>query len=264
MSERLGRRGLARLHEHLSARDLAVIDSVSKHRFLTGKQLERLHFHEHSTKATGARVCRDVLARLTRQRLLTRLRRRVGGVRAGSVSYVYALGPVGRRLVDAEAPRHVSEPSSTFLAHTLAVADAHLALVEGARGGGFELIEVEIEPAAWRRYPNAAGAHQTLRPDLYAVSAKGEFEYCWFLEIDRGTEHRPALVRKCRQYEAYWRTGIEPERSGTFPLVVWVTCDETRAREIEGAIRSARSLKHDLFRVTTSERLVALMSGGPR
>lgn len=262
MSARLGRRGLTRLHGHLSERDIAAIESVAKHRFLTGKQLERLHFHDHSTEATGARVCRDVLARLTKQRLLTRLRRRVGGIRAGSASYVYALGPVGRRLVGEATARHVSEPSSTFLEHTLAIADAHLAMIEGASDGGFELIEVEIEPAAWRRYPNVAGARQTLRPDLYVVSARDEFEYCWFLEIDRGTEHKPALVRKCRQYEAYWRTGIERQRSGTFPLVVWVTDDELRAQEIEAAIRSARSLKHDLFQVTTSDRLAALMAGG--
>jgi len=262
VSARLGRRGLARLHDRLRERDIAVIESVAKHRFLTGKQLGRLHFNDHSTPATGARVCRDVLARLTKQRLLTRLQRRVGGIRAGSASYVYALGPVGRRLIDEGSARHVSEPSRTFLEHTLALADAHLAMIEAASEGGFELIEVEIEPAAWRRYPNAAGARETLRPDLYVVSAHDEFEYCWFLEIDRGTEHKPTLLRKCRQFATYWRTGIEQQRSGTFPLIVWVAPDEAREQEIEAAIRSARSLKQDLFRVTTSDRLVELIAGG--
>lgn len=262
MSARLGRRGLIRLQDQLSERDRGVIHSVSSHRFATGRQLQRLHFSDHASKETGARVARAALARLTRHGVLARLHRRVGGVRAGSVSYVYALGPVGRRLAGEQTGRQVREPSATFLEHTLAIVEAHLALLEASRNGSFELIVVEVEPACWRRYLNAAGATETLRPDLYVVTARGEFEYCWFLEIDRGTEYRPTLVRKCRAYESYWRTGVEQQRSGTFPRVVWVAPDAERAQAIERSIGSARGLKRDLFRVTSNERLVALLAGG--
>jgi hypothetical protein len=262
VSVRLGRRGLARLHDRLSERDVALIHSVASHRFLTGRQLQRLHFAEHASPGSGARVARAVLARLSAQRILARLRRRVGGVRAGSASYVYALGPVGRRLVGEEAGRRLSEPSLTFLEHTLAIADVHLALREASAAGRFELSTVELEPACWRRYLNGAGVLETLRPDLAAITAQGAFEYCWFLEVDRATEHKPALQRKCRAYESYWRTGAEQQRAGTFPRVVWLAPDAERAQQIERAIRAARPLKQDLFAVVPVDELVELIGGG--
>ncbi len=262
MRARLGGRGLSGLHERLSDRDREVIHSVASHRFMTGKQIERFHFADHATAETGARVCRQVLARLIREGVLRRLHRRVGGVRAGSVSYVYVLAPAGRRLVGEELTRQVREPSATFLKHTLAIVDAHLALREGASAGRFELVMVEVEGACWRRYLASGGARETLRPDLFVISARGEFEYCWFLEIDLGTEYKPTLVRKCRAYEAYWRTGNEQQRSGTFPLVVWVVPTDARARAIERAISSARGLKQELFRVVVASQLVELFTGG--
>src|SRR5918911_3628341 len=123
MSAYLGRRGLAQLRERLSERDVQVLRSVAEHRFLRTRQIEALHFDDHASDLAGARVCRRVLARLTEERLLTRLQRRVGGVRAGSASFVYTLGPVGRRLLD-DPPRRTAEPSAAFLAHTLAGAQA--------------------------------------------------------------------------------------------------------------------------------------------
>lgn len=227
MSAYLGRRGLDELREHLSVRDLAVIRSVREHRFLTARQIEELHFAEHSTDEAGARVCRRVLARLTRDRLLARLERRVGGVRAGSASFVYALGPIGSRLLD-ENRRRLTEPSPLFLDHTLAVAEAHVQLVRATRRGQLELLSVDVEPDCWRRYTGSGGAPEIVRPDLYAVTGSGAFEDCWFLEIDRGTESPAAISRKCRAYEAYWRTGREQESHGTFPLVAWVVPDDQR------------------------------------
>src|SRR5205085_4544141 len=172
MSAYLGRRGLAPLRERRSERDLDVIRSVAEHRFLTTRQVEALHFADHATELAGARVCRRVLARLTDERLLTRLQRRVGGVRAGSASFVYALGPVGGRLMDRQRRRLV-EPSTTFLAHTLAVAQAHVELTHASRTGQLELMSVDVEPSCWRRYTGPGGARELLRPDLYVVIGSG-------------------------------------------------------------------------------------------
>jgi hypothetical protein len=262
MSARLSRRGLLRLRDRLSDRDREVIHSVASHRFLTGKQLARFHFDGHSSESTGERVCREVLARLTRYGVLRRLDRRVGGVRAGSASYVYTLGPAGRRLVRATVARRVAEPSANFLEHTLAIAEAHLSLRGAASRGSFELVRVEIEPACWRSYLSSVGGRERVRPDLYVISARGDLEYCWFLEIDLGSEHMPTLIRKCRQYENYWRSGLEQERSGTFPLVVWVGPNAKRARELEAAISASRSLQQKLFRAVAKADLVDLFAGG--
>ncbi len=262
MSARLSRSGLLRLRDRLSDRDREVIHSVASHRFLTGKQLARFHFKDHSSVATGERVCREVLGRLTRYGVLRRLQRRVGGVRAGSASFVYALGVAGRRLVGESVARRVGEPSPAFLEHTLAIAEVHLALRDVADRGDFELIQVEIEPVCWRSYLSSVGGRERIRPDLYVVSARGDFEYCWFLEIDLGSEHKPTLIRKCRQYEAYWRSGLEQQRSGTFPLIVWVTPDKKRAREIEAAIKAARTLSDKLFRAVPRHEMLDLFAGG--
>lgn len=69
----MGRRGFERLRESLSERDIAVIDSVYEHRFLTAPQVEVLHFADHSTHEAGARICRRYWLRLARERLLGRL-----------------------------------------------------------------------------------------------------------------------------------------------------------------------------------------------
>jgi Replication-relaxation len=260
MSAYLSRQGLDRLRENLSNRDLTVIHSVHEHRFLTALQIEALHFADHSTPEAGARVCRRVLARLTRERLLARLQRRVGGVRAGSSSFVYALGPVGGRLV--ADGRRLTEPSLLFLDHTLAVAEARIELVRADRVGTLDLAEIEVEPACWRRYTGPGGAAEIVRPDLYVVTRQSEFEDCWFVEIDRGTESPAAIGRKCRAYQAYWRTGREQDQREAFPLVLWVTPKEPRAQRIEKVISGTRNLKQDLFRVTTAERFVQAIAGG--
>jgi Replication-relaxation len=262
MSAYLSRRGLLQLEGRLSDRDLAVIRSVDEHRFLTARHIEALHFADHASELAGARVCRRVLARLSRDRVLTRLQRRVGGVRAGSASFVYALGPIGARLRNDGSRRRFTEPSALFLHHALAVADAHVALVNGERAGRFELVRLEVEPRCWRRFLGAGGAREAIKPDLSVITASGAFEHLWYLEIDRATQGAGAIARKCRSYEVYWRTGFEQERTGTFPRVVWVAPDTTRARRIEQVVARLRGVKRDLFRFTTEGQLIELLAGG--
>jgi Replication-relaxation len=262
MSAYLSRGGLVHLRERLSERDLAVVRSVKNHRFLTSAQIEEFHFSNHSTPDAGARVCRRVLARLTRDRLVRRLQRRMGGIRAGSASWIYAVGPIGRRLLGDDR-RGFSEPSPLFLDHTLAVAETHVDLVRAARARRLELVQVEVEPSCWRRYIGPGGAPEIVRPDLYVITAAGSYEDCWMLEVDRSTESPAALTRKLRIYEQYWRSGREQQTHGIFPLVVWIAPDETREKRLESIVGSVRNLKHELFRTTTSERLIEFLAGSP-
>lgn len=260
MSAYLSRRGLDETRQGLSTRDVAIIRSVREHRFLAAGQIEELHFAEHSSVEGGARVCRRVLARLTRDRVLVRLERRVGGVRAGSASFIYALGPIGSRLLGGNR-RRFTEPSSLFLDHTLAVAEAHVDLIRASRRGQLELVSVQIEPDCWRRYLGANGVLETVKPDLYAVTASGAFEDCWFLEIDRGTESPAAISRKCRAYHAYWRSGREQQAQRTFPLVAWIVPSVRRSTRLDAAIAATTNVNRDLFRVTTFDRLSELVGG---
>jgi Replication-relaxation len=262
---RISRDELDRLHRRLSTRDHAILRSVKQHHFLTTTQLERFHFTSHDSPRTASRLCRRVLARLDELRVLEHLERRIGGVRAGSASYVWRVGLIGDRLLrhDTDQPRsRRKEPSLHHLQHCLAVADTHLALRELAVTTSAELLQVTTEPTCWRSYRDPAGVLEILKPDLYAVTAIGEFEDHWFVEVDRATESIPTLLRQCRQYEAYRHNGTEQAGSGLFPLVLWVVPDEPRAAKLRQAIALARDLDTALFRITTPDQLIAAITGG--
>jgi Replication-relaxation len=262
MTQRLSRQGLARLRQQLSDRDLAVVQSLGQHRFLTARQIEALHFQDHATTLSGTRICRRTLARLNDERVLARLQRRtVGGLHAGSASYIYSLGPVGIRLLD-DRDRRVVEPSITFLDHTLAVADVHVRLVQQHRAGRLELLEVQAEPDCWRAIPGVGGNLATLRPDLSAVTGNGDYEDCWFIEVDRGTASIPAIGRKCQQYVSYRNSGAEQTATGTFPIILWITTDEQRRDRIARVLSEDGHLGPELFRVATGGDYVQVFEGG--
>jgi len=192
--------------------------------------------------------------------------RRVGGLQAGSAASIWMLTTTGQRLRSLRtglgAVGRNREPGEGFIRHYLAIADTHLALIEAQRAKRLELLTVEIEPAAWRSYTGPTGTPVTLKPDLYAVTASGEFEDHWFIEVDRATESIPTLIKQCRQYEAYRHNGTEQAHSGLFPLVLWVVPDELRAAKLHQALTLARDLDITLFRITTPDRLITTITGG--
>ena len=260
-------RAVAEVAASLCPRDQDILRSVGELRFMTTKQIERLHFTDHATPLAAARICRRVLNRLQEAQLLNHLDRRVGGVRAGSAGYVWTLGLVGDHVLRHQAGdgvrQRLKEPSVTFVDHTLAIAEAHVTLVEASRSGLFELISIDHEPACWRSFSTATRASETLRPDLYVVTASGAYEDVFFLEIDRGSESVPALLRKCAQYQAYRQTGREQATSGTYPLVVWVLPHELRISKLQDALDHTRQLDGSLFRLATPDQLAALLAKGP-
>ena len=250
---RVGRESLFALRQRLNERDREILEYVGELRLLGARQVQELVFPDelHATPTTAARCCRRVLERLTREGVLVRLERRVGGVRAGSASYVYALTSLGQRVLDVDgARRRLSEPSAFFVDHTLAVAEFVVRLVVAARSGAFVLSEWQAEPGCWRDVTTIGGG-LVLRPDLFIVILAGEYELRWFVEIDRGTEHVPTLVGKCRLYHTYYKNGVEQREHGVFPRVLWVTVDQRRVNRLQRAIDSDRRLTAEIFRVTT-------------
>lgn len=265
---RTGKQTLAMVRESLSERDWAVLRGVARHRYLTTPQIERFWFDDHATPLTAARVCRRVLRHLATLHLLVPIDRRIGGVRAGSASYIWQIGPAGDRLLreGTDHPRtRQREPGGLFLDHCLAVADLHLALVRTHRAGELELVSVQTEPECWRRYTGLGGARQVLQPDLYTETgdpADATFINCWFCEIDRGTEHPKRLLAKCHRYAAYRQTGHEQAEAGGFPLVVWVMHNPERAERLQAAIQHETKLDAALYRVTTAEQFIDLIREG--
>lgn len=266
---RMSRGRLQEIRSQLSERDMSVIEEVAKNRFLTSHQLRRHHFADHATDTAAIRATNRALARLAGLGLIVHLDRRVGGVRAGSGSHVWTLTEAGARLLrvadepDGLPARYrAHEPTTSFLEHTLAVAEVCLRLSEADRGGNFSIVELLREPDCWRAYSGRHGGVVQLKPDLSLVTTCGEYEDHWFLEIDRSTEPPSRVVRACLKYEAYRQTGAERKRIGVFPAVVWITPDAKRANTLLGHITKTPGLSTDLYAVVQIDDLPSLIKGG--
>jgi Replication-relaxation len=242
-------RGVARLAAHLSDRDLGVIRQVAELRLMSARQIQAIHFptsdHDNESAATHAR--QRVLARLTHDRLLIRLDRQIGGVRAGSAGFVFALGPIGQRVLAIDGPRRRSyEPTLRFVDHMLAVSQLVVDVQAAARAGRLDILDIQAEPACWRDFAGIGG-RRLLRPDAFMVLGTQEYELRWFIEVDRSSESLPVIVRKCRLYADYYQSGKEQASSGVFPRVCWIVPDEARADRLRKAIARDRKLPGRLF-----------------
>lgn len=255
-------RGVARLRNRLSVRDMAIIAQVAELRLMSARQIQAIYFpgSEHDNEQAATRARQRVLERLCRDRLLIRLERRIGGIRAGSAGLVLALGPVGQRVLAQGGPRRRSyEPTLRFVDHTLAIAQLVVDVTLVARQGRLDVLDCQAEPQCWREFSGPSG-RRLLRPDAFLALGVGEYELRWFIEVDRASESLPVVVRKCRLYADYYQSGKEQASSGgVFPRICWIVPDETRAARLRSAIARDRQLPIGLFVVTTSEQAVTTL-----
>lgn len=262
---RTGRKELQRIAAGLSERDWSIIRFIDRHRYATTTQLRRRFFSQHASQAAAMRACVRVLGRLFTHRILTRLERRIGGVRHGSSAFIWCLDVVGDHLTRRQGTprRRVREPSFPFLDHTLAVTETHVRLYEAEIGGSFGLDGVEVETEAWRDYVTSSGAKRVLKPDLKVTIGSDAYTDHWYLEIDRGTEWLPVLMRKSRAYEEYRRTGRGQAEHGVFPRVLWVLPGRGRVERLRAAIDDDPDLPSKMFTCITGDELVRTLSKPP-
>jgi hypothetical protein len=210
---RLSSSRLAQVGAQLLPGDWEVLATLERLRLATAGQLRRLHWPAESE----ARTARRRLAWLGEQRLVMRLERRIGGVRAGSDGFVYCLDVAGQRLLGESTARLPHQPGWVWLRHRLAVSEIFVRCQEAEAAGEFKLLEFLAEPACWRRY--GAGL---LKPDASLVIAKDDFEHHALIEVDCATESATTIMGKAQAYERYYLSGLEQARLGLFPKVVWV------------------------------------------
>ena len=253
----------------LSPRDWAILNTLADYRLASGHQLKRWHFPAHVTPEAQARAARRALRRLADLGLLDYLERRVGGVRAGSSGLAWHLSRTGWRLLARNRARttparlNQAEPTYRSTDHTLAVTEVAVRLHEAVAKGDCELIDLTPEPGCWRGYLSPYGGTLTLKPDLFAVTARPQAEYedVWFLEVDRATESRATLLRKADQYEVYRRSGREQQAQGVYPHVVWLTPNQSRADLIHDTLAHKGP---DLHLTMTLDQFIATVCGQPR
>ncbi|MFJ6196994.1 replication-relaxation family protein [Micromonospora sp. NPDC092111] len=247
---------------------MAVLHSLAMLRLLTGDQVQRLHVADGSA-GTRARRARALLQRLAELNLVVRLDRRIGGVRAGSAGYVYGLSGHGQAVLAVDGPmggrrRRAWETSPSFMGHVLDGSEVYVQLVEAERAGVLEILDFQAEPAAWRSFPGPSGQAAILKPDAFVRLGVGEIESSAFLEVDRGTESVPTLVRRCRIYAAYWHSGIEQAAHAVFPRVLWLA---SGARSVERVSRALTQLPADiqhLFHASFLEDMVTVLTATAR
>ncbi len=256
------------LGSRLSERDWEIITTVRSFKYLTTRQISRQHFELSSGEGPIPRHANHALARLRALGLLTNLERRIGGVRAGSGGYVWQITDLARRLLGDHLSEpdngriRVFEPSTTFLEHTLAVAEVVISLQEVANGAEIKLPHLQVEPECWRSYLGPSGEMRWLKPDLAVVTESGGFEDHWFVEVDRATEPPNRVIKKCRQYEEYRRSDREQAKHGVFPAVVWVVPTGRRRDQLRGRLAGEVENNDRRFTVVTPSDLGALVVAG--
>jgi Replication-relaxation len=263
---------LYQISREMSERDLVVLRFVHDSRFATGAQLIRGFWLTGDPESNAARAGRRTLKRLADWRVLERLPRRIGGRRTGSDGFVYRVGRAGVRLLAARGihgPR-VEAPGTLHLVHTLATTELALRLREADRDGTLECIEVQQEPACWRRFPGPMGAHRVLKPDLFVrIGAGGEgageaLEDRWLAEIDLASEAGRTIAGKAGVYLEHYRSGREQHDHGTYPRVLWLAPDEHRARQIGQVLRRQPAEARRLFTVCLFEDAIQLLAAEAR
>jgi hypothetical protein len=261
------RRRARDMAERLGDRDIAVLASLREFRLMTGNQLLRLHFRG-SQQATQARKARAALSRLTELRVIVRLERHVGGVRAGSQGYLYELSGLGQAVLDLDdaEPRRHRRPTGTTIphqSHVLAVTELAVCLHEAAASGRCVVDEFRAEPGCWRRFGGLGGGHRILKPDAFVRLGIGDYETSAFIEQDMATESLPTIGRKLAVYLDYWRSGVEQQLYDVFPRVWWLVPHTKRLVAIKEAIQQLPYETRELFTVVLTEHAPDLLTRIP-
>lgn len=218
----------------IAARDLAIIRLVGRFNQATAAQIAETIFHENASKTAQTRV----LARLTKDKFLARINRRLpGGPKGGSPMYVYQLGPEGWRLFTRK--RWPGLYAVNY--HSLAIVDAYLSVLRLERLELGTISSYLTEPES-----HVVMAGQDLRPDLHVeFEVPGKGTLALYIEVDLATERRKQLTEKmARYYQAWKHTDAE-----TFPLIVFLVPDDYRKQEIGRIVKAGGEDWPALFHV---------------
>ena len=270
ISRYTSKKRLEELDRIISGKDKAILNSMQNCRYILTGQIQRLHYADSKTPASGLRSANWGTAKLRGYGLIEALDRRVGGVRAGSRAFVWSLTESGLGLLRLNDPdytprRRIFEPSLNFLQHTLAATEVYVQLTEICRRHGLALIKTEMEPNCWRSYTGEDGKPAAMKPDMFAMTDNGKYEDSWFIEVDMNTESPSVVLDKCRRYVHYCKSGIEQKRYGVFPLVVWLAYSENRKSKLRQYIADCREMSEQsksIFIVIMPDEFETLICGG--
>jgi Replication-relaxation len=255
---------LYRTLQRMTETDWLVLSFTSDCRLASGNQLIRRYWQTPERNDARARAGRRALKRLSDWRVLDALPRRVGGERAGSSGMVYTVGVAGAKLLArrGQQANRLEAPGASYVVHTLACTELVVRLDEATRTDTLECIDVQTEPACWRRFLGGMGARLTLKPDLYIrIAAPGStYEDRWFVEVDLATEASGTILAKTKRYLAHHRAGAEQ----VHPRVLWTVPHQRRAEQIEGVLDRLPAKARRMFSVCQFEDAVGFLAAETR
>jgi hypothetical protein len=264
MPPRLYDSRLEALDAKLSDRELAAISVLAEMRFLTTAQLERWVF-DGATAPARARAARRSIAKLVELGIVRHLERRIGGVRAGSAGHVNVLSALGLRLaavhgwITPEQARRTREPGGQFVRHYLAVAEAHLRVIEARERGELAVLARQAEPAAWREFTGPRDIQAILKPDAFFSVSSEPWTTHWFLEVDRATISGATLNRRLSTYIDFWHSDQATAPRGVSLKVLWLVPDSRRLDQLQYAFRHVPAEARGLFRTAIFDELIAVL-----
>lgn len=249
-----------------------LLKRIVENQFATTNQLARLTARRYKNLATATRRTPIHLNRLVEHGYLLQMPQVIGGRKRGSGPKIWTATSKGNSAVTGKRKRpRNTERSAEFIAHTLAVTETRVLLTELARQDGLHALELTGEPAAWRDHLGPYGQKVTLKPDLHLYARTSEREYYAFLEVDRATENPGRIIRQCWRYDAYYRSGLEQQSVGVFPVVIWICPNAKRADQILRYLGEHTTPAHEgndqkliqeMFLVTTMDDLPDTIRAG--
>ena len=249
--------------------DTQILYFLSQARFATTNQLARLFFASSVRADTAIRRTNFALQSLKKAGLVSHLKRRIGGARRGSASYVWQITFQGLKFLKNQDEtvvlryKNQYEPTQHHVEHTLAITEIFVETLDTVRNS--EKLSFEIfsfEPNSWRSYQKLSGIGRTLKPDAYLELVNHDYEDHYFLEIDRSTESLARVVNTCKKYIEYYRSGIEQRQKEVFPFVLWIVSDDKRKLAISKVIQNELHNFWELFTVITLEEYPDYIKGG--
>ena len=258
----------------LDERDLQILHLLDEHKFLTTQQVAKFMHAPSRMFASSVRLASRKMSSSQEAKLITAGGlRRVGGTGQGSEPYVWHLAKLGhdmletmKRIETNVSRKPFKAPTYTFARHRMAINDTKLILKRIAdTHDTVALGEVLIEEKSWRYYTNRSGVAASLRPDMYAVTYRGDSKHHWFIEVDCNTEAPVRIIAKCNFYLDYLMSCTPDDLCcGQFPAVLWVVPTVKRRESLKRHI--AEQLPHvpenQLFIVVTPQELPALIAEG--
>lgn len=242
---------LQAMKQNLDPLSLNLLRFLLQFSVATTDQLRRQFYWDRVSRHAGELACWRALHRLQQHQLIHCLPRQAGGLNGGSTPAVwYATNP-GHRFIQMTDSHEASTqhatrirgnepPALVTLHHRLTVTETYVQLHELQTSGRLDMLEFAIEPHCWRQFYGSGGSRIILKPDAATRMALSgsDYEHLWFLEIDMGSESQAIIRRKAEVYEAYRRTGLEQTKQGVFPMVMWITPDEQRERQLNTIFES--------------------------